>query len=475
VLVDPILMARYGEEYTSSPVEIYPPRKIDVGRMPIPAAVILSHEHSDHFHLPSLDLLDRRVPIIVGPTMIDRVVRCIERLGFEVHRLEYGTDHRFGSVMITLYPAGEETVLWESRVSQIYVRDADDPEIGGFYLCVDALLSDQFLAGIEAGSVPAPCAIAVSNNSQITPAGVFGSLDNLAAPDGRDGGTRSHGLDILDGILRGTAALNPRLAHCHYMICGGGFLKDYEEMGPFPLSEQADLAAAAKKLTLGIDVTGPEPGEVLEVDPDGFHTLGRLSWLETDRDRYRSLIARRERFMASGASIPMRQVVQPRADDQYLFEVIERELIYLGRAVSLAPLGRELIAAAIESGDASRTFVVKLLAESGDRTYAYDLRTSRFDRTSDLATADAIVTYPFGIVGHASDLAAVLDGDLQIWDIAGVGLRSWYRGPVLSSPVALMYDAFGEQIRADLACRAYDLQLAHIENVAKSAAEVELA
>jgi L-ascorbate metabolism protein UlaG (beta-lactamase superfamily) len=59
ILVDAILFPKYGQEYTSSPVEIYPPRLIDLEAMPVPAAVVVSHEHSDHFHLPSLNLVPR--------------------------------------------------------------------------------------------------------------------------------------------------------------------------------------------------------------------------------------------------------------------------------------------------------------------------------------------------------------------------------------------------------------------------------
>src|SRR4051812_7433586 len=91
--------------------------------------------------------------------------------------MPFGEPARFGSVLVTLYPPGPDTVLWESRVSQVYAQDADAPDIGGFFLCIDATPSQQFIDNVAAGRVPAPRLLGMSNNAQVTPRGVFGSLD----------------------------------------------------------------------------------------------------------------------------------------------------------------------------------------------------------------------------------------------------------------------------------------------------------
>ena len=49
VLVDPILADRFG---SNDGIEIYPPRTIDIEHFPPVSAIFLSHEHSDHVHLP---------------------------------------------------------------------------------------------------------------------------------------------------------------------------------------------------------------------------------------------------------------------------------------------------------------------------------------------------------------------------------------------------------------------------------------
>jgi hypothetical protein len=88
-----------------------------------------------------------------------------------------------------------------------------------------------------------------------------------------------------------------------------------------------------------------------------------------------------------------------------------------------------------------------------------DLRSGQFIAVDDQPLTEAVEAFPFGVVVYATDLAAVLRGDLQIWDLVGVAMWSWYEGEPLNSPVAVMYDAYGEQIRPDIACRVYKSQL----------------
>ncbi|MEV0326940.1 MBL fold metallo-hydrolase [Micromonospora echinospora] len=463
VLVDPILYRRYGEEYTSSPVEIYPPRLIDIDRMPQPAAVILSHEHSDHFHLPSLNKLDKSTPIIVGPTMIDTVVECIESLGLTVTRLPFGEPTRFGSVIVTLFPPGPDTVLWESRVSQVYVLDASEPDRGGVFLGIDASTSTEFIDAVSSGALPAPRVVAMSNNAQVTPPGVFGSLD-CYRPAGQTAvryrGQGFPGLDILEEIVAYAIEQSEIFRGAHILLCGGGFLKDYEQMGPFPFSEQQEMARLAKQLVRHMDVMGPVPGDVVEVGEHGIDKVGELSWLGVDHERFAQLIHRRESFLARRDSIAMRCI--EKADEESenaALSCINRELTYLSRVLLLSDFGRRMAVSPSE-----HPFVLKLkYLTRPDRTLRFDLAAGAFEEAADLPLDDSVAAYPNGIYIHAVDFAAVLRGDLQYWDVVGIAMRTWFDGDALSSPVALFYDALGEQVRPDLSCRVYQQQLEYLE------------
>lgn len=465
VLVDPILLPQYGNEYNPSAVEIYPPRHVDLTQLPQVSAVIISHEHSDHFNLPTLDLLDRQVPIVVGPTMVDSVVEYIQQLGFKVQRLEFGKEEQFGSVLITLYPPDPGTVLWESRVSQIYVRDANKPNDGGVYLCIDALLSPMFYNDVSNGKVPRPPLLALSNNSQVTPEGVFGSLDNMRTVTQFDGPAQQNwftGLDILNELLVSFIENAPFLRGTNFLICGGGFLKDYDEMGPFPFSEQHVLAKVASKLTRNVDVIGPLPGDVLSFKSDHVVTIGHLSWLNVDHIRFEQLIKKRNEFIESKKTIPMKSIrtASTYEIEKQALQVIESELTLIARAILLSPLGRDLIYLGQQRNIGPARFLIQVLCNhTQDHAWELNIAESRFMPTEPLEITESIEKYPSGIVINALDLAEVFTGGLQIWDVAGVAMRSWYQGDALNSPVALFYNLYGEQTRPDIAFCVYNRQI----------------
>ena len=76
VLIDPVLYEGFGSQDDNS-IEIYPPRKIEFENIPKIDAIILSHEHSDHFHIPTL-LKFKKVPIIVSSIMVNCVLDVLD-------------------------------------------------------------------------------------------------------------------------------------------------------------------------------------------------------------------------------------------------------------------------------------------------------------------------------------------------------------------------------------------------------------
>ncbi len=56
-----------------------------------PDAILITHEHSDHFHEPTLRHFDRRTPVFVPDFPNERLPRRLAALGFtDVHRLRFG-------------------------------------------------------------------------------------------------------------------------------------------------------------------------------------------------------------------------------------------------------------------------------------------------------------------------------------------------------------------------------------------------
>ena len=63
LLIDPLVGPRMGHSATSR-LEVFPTRSVYVEQMPVADAIFLSHEHIDHFHLPSLTRLPPRRTLV---------------------------------------------------------------------------------------------------------------------------------------------------------------------------------------------------------------------------------------------------------------------------------------------------------------------------------------------------------------------------------------------------------------------------
>jgi CMP-N-acetylneuraminate monooxygenase len=68
----------------------YPPPDASAADLK-PDAILITHEHSDHFHEPTLQLFDKRTPVYVPDFPNGRLSRRLAALGFTiVHRLRFG-------------------------------------------------------------------------------------------------------------------------------------------------------------------------------------------------------------------------------------------------------------------------------------------------------------------------------------------------------------------------------------------------
>lgn len=75
----------------------YPPPIITASDLK-PDAILITHEHSDHFHEPTLDLLDRSIPIFVPDFPNQRMPKALDRLGFRnVIAMPFGKINELGS------------------------------------------------------------------------------------------------------------------------------------------------------------------------------------------------------------------------------------------------------------------------------------------------------------------------------------------------------------------------------------------
>ncbi|MGW0176300.1 MBL fold metallo-hydrolase [Rhodococcus sp. NPDC003322] len=104
VLTDPVLTARVGHlRRRRGPDPLV--------ELPRPDAVLLSHLHADHTHIPSLLLLDGETPIVVPRGAVDAFAG-LRRFGDRLIELGAGDETVIGDVTVRAVPADHDGRRW---------------------------------------------------------------------------------------------------------------------------------------------------------------------------------------------------------------------------------------------------------------------------------------------------------------------------------------------------------------------------
>ena len=99
VLVDPLLCEDFGHAHALG-YRVWPPRVWTTGALPPIDAVVLSHEHDDHFDIPSLAKLARTIPIYLSVRSSTAARTILETMGFTVHALVPGVPVQLGDLEV---------------------------------------------------------------------------------------------------------------------------------------------------------------------------------------------------------------------------------------------------------------------------------------------------------------------------------------------------------------------------------------
>ncbi|WJY43270.1 MBL fold metallo-hydrolase (plasmid) [Streptomyces sp. P9-2B-2] len=460
ILVDPVL----GRGFGLSPeleFRIWPPRTVETARMPQLDALVLTHEHLDHFHLPTLAALPKSLPVYTGPLLPAPVAEAIESLGFTVRRIDHTGVIQFGELTMRLYPAGARTLFWEDRVVQPVARVGDGPPV---VIGVDADLSDVYKDAVASGREPMPRMAIVSNNSQIAPPGTPGSDTNLLPGTGDIRGRKS-GLKVLGELL--LDYLEPLPGIRDVALCGNGFLPANTPHGPYLYADHPAMAQAANILQHLFTVHGPRPGDQLTVPGDGPVTSERVDWVHIDERFEAQQLAAHEAFLAEPKAPPIAPIAPPITDGGSALIELDEELPRLAR--ELVPTSAGQLAASIPEyldgqplGPHRILLVLRDLPGGWERRYAWDLTTARFTLVDPLDLDEAMARYPFGLIMFFQDLIGILRGQVQIWDVAGSSMQCWNIGRPLDSLVYALFAIYGEHQRPELAARSYAYALGHL-------------
>jgi len=438
ILLDPLLEDTFGTDDKYG-IEVVPPRIVHSSIYENIDAVIVSHEHSDHFHLSSLNKLSRTIPVYVGVLTMLPMISAIEALGFKVIKLQSRQVVTIKDIKFKAYQAHPKTVLWESRVYQfLFVSLIKSYSI---FIAVDALISREFEQDVLEKKISKPNTIMISNNSQIPPDGVIGSLDNSIVP-AKENKSRvgALGLRLVKGIIIDYSNMVHDLDHI--VLCGGGFMKSGDTFGEFMMSNQGKVAALASPLFPDKKIHGAYPGMVFENDH------AQTSWdrgIEHNKNRENKL---KEKFKAfvEKPDWQLKSVSNIEEDFHENCKTIISILSKKHRQIMSSDFGRLLVSVA----HPSNCFEICLLHVKAkkERRFNFNWLANTWEETHNPNYA------PFGIRAAAADFADVATGKIQIWDIAGLSINTWYdpklgNNPVKYSPMGLIYSVFGEHFNVE--------------------------
>jgi hypothetical protein len=162
-LVDPLLCESFGHAHALG-YDVYPPRVLDAEAFPRIDAVFLTHEHDDHFDIPSLAKVDRTIPIFLSVHSSSAARRILETMGFVVKPLVPGVTIERGDLELVPF-VGDHVATnvsdeWDTLPISIRHKSGD----GSFFTMVDITLTERHLAWAK-GHVKAPGLMTWTNNA----------------------------------------------------------------------------------------------------------------------------------------------------------------------------------------------------------------------------------------------------------------------------------------------------------------------
>jgi hypothetical protein len=461
--IDPILSESFGNT-PDLQFPVFPFRIVDTTKMPFANAVLITHEHLDHFHVKSIDRFDRNVPIYVGDLMPTFVVDTLTSMGFRVSILSDGARETIGDICMQLFASSPKGAVWETRVHQPLLWEIGR-ESETTFVCVDAPIGPGLLSNLKNRTAVSPTTFVVSNNSQIPPIPQYSNLFATPGQERANSGVRL----LFDLVVR---AVEPFHRLKVILICGTGFIDPRQDFGPFVLSNNRRLGEIASELNPAVSTIGPDPGQTIEVDLPKI-IIEKADWVNLDEDR--TELARRQQFLPKATKLVP---IQPVLPDTHYFEepelairMVEQELISLGRFLTHHPVGLALLSTHEHLGQklGRKRLLLRLMGGKSfeSRQYAFDISTASF--VPDTTESEQILKrYPYGVEMYFRDFLGICDGEISIWEVAGVASRPWFVGDGNGNVMHALFSYFGEHTRPDLAAKVLRRSVTHLGLLSKS-------
>jgi hypothetical protein len=442
VLVDPLLTDEYSPGFEA---RIHPPRSFVFGRFPAIDAVVLSHEHADHLNLPSLALLDRRIPVILPARSAHAMHEVIAGLGFRVIPSHPGSRYAVGDLTVELI-GGElhHDAELESEWTTLQILVSDRAKHGSFFSYVDTWPKPETFEHLR---------------DTVGRVGVFCHVNNTMDWSCLEGGIAarwpSTTIDFASEIIEAEAAWwsgggAPEMT----VVCGPGlaFVGADAWMNQILCADSQRVCEALQALAPVRAFRSPLPGDTITLEHGRVRGRARRAPFvrAVPPSRWPSMTVRRRRALLDD----YRPSCGRTAMDDEAWPVVEQELDRLAAYLHRRSLFRTLLALDGTPLDGRRaSFAIVLRAGAADRAFVYEYQPAacRFARVD---CASPIDTYVAGIECWASDLWRVAVGQLLPQRLLG-HMRTWSFSPIRLSPLQAIWGFFDPAYRPAAALAFY--------------------
>lgn len=163
LLIDPLLREDFGDLHALS-YRVFPPRVVTPAAFPAIDAVLLSHEHDDHFDIPSLATLDRQIPIYLSARSSSAAREILAAMGFTVHPWQPGGSVRIGDLEALAFAGDHVTVNCGDEWDTLPYLIRSTEGHGSFFSMVDIPLTQRHVEW-AAAKAARPGLISWTNNT----------------------------------------------------------------------------------------------------------------------------------------------------------------------------------------------------------------------------------------------------------------------------------------------------------------------
>ena len=163
VLVDPLLCENFGDIHALE-YRVYPPRLLRPELFPAVDALILSHEHDDHFDIASLARVDRRIPVFLSAHSSSAAFAILREMGFSVSPLVPGVAVDVGELQLIPFSGDHVSVNCADEWDALPFLIRDKAGDGSFFSMVDVMMLPAHLEWAKAWAAR-PGLVTWSNNA----------------------------------------------------------------------------------------------------------------------------------------------------------------------------------------------------------------------------------------------------------------------------------------------------------------------